>query len=71
MKDILRMLLGIGIFLIVFVFFTIVPMTPIKVLILFGTVCVIAFIVAGIQIYLDRKNLAKLDEITDEDEDEN
>ncbi|MCH5242641.1 MAG: hypothetical protein J1F67_09515 [Muribaculaceae bacterium] len=63
MKDILRMLLAIGLVLIALVIFSVFDITSLKLLILLGVGMVIAFIIAGVQIFLDRKNLAKLDEI--------
>ena len=69
MKDILRMLLAIGLVLIAFVIFSVLDITSLKLLILLGVGMVIAFIIIGVQIFLDRKNLAKLDEIDLKDTD--
>ena len=63
MKDILKMLLGIGLVLIAFVIFSVFDITSLKLLILLCVGMVVAFIIAGVQIFLDRKNLAKLDKI--------
>ena len=57
------MLLAIGLVLIALVIFSVFDITSLKLLILLGVGMVIAFIIAGVQIFLDRKNLAKLDEI--------
>ena len=63
MKDILRMLLAIGLVLIALVIFSVFDITSLKLLILLDIVMIVAFIITGVQIFLDRKNLAKLDEI--------
>ena len=67
MKDILRMLLAVGLVLIAFVIFSVFDITSLKLLILLGIGMVIAFIIAGVQIFLDQKNLAKLDEIDEQE----
>ena len=66
MKDILRMLLAIGLVLIALVIFSVFDITSLKLLILLGIGMVVGFVIAGIQIFLDRKNLTKLDEVTED-----
>ena len=67
MKDILRMLLAIGLVLTAFVIFSVFDITSLKLLILLGVGMVFAFIIAGVQIFLDTKNLSELDEIDEQD----
>ena len=69
MKDILRMLLAIGLVLIALVIFSVFDITSLKLLILLGVGMVVSFIIAGVQIFFDRKNMAKLDEIDLKDTD--
>ena len=66
MKDILRMLLAIGLVLIALVIFSVFDITSLKLLILLCIGMVVAFIITGVQIFLDRKNLAKLDDLEEE-----
>lgn len=56
----MKIFLGIIVFIAVLII--LMNVTAIQLLILWGIGAVIAFIVAGIQIFLDRKNLAELDE---------
>ena len=65
MNEILRMLLGIGLFVVAFLLFSFLSSFQVLMLIVIGIA--IALAVAGIQIFLDRKNLAKLDDIDDEE----
>lgn len=68
MKKILKITGGIFLFLIVSIILMFLSASQVFLLILLGGA--IVFIIAGIQIFLDRKNLAKLDEI-DLDESDN
>ena len=61
MNDILRMLLAIGLVLIAFVIFSVFDITSLKLLILLGIGMVIAFIIAGVQIYLDDIDLDEIE----------
>ena len=66
MKEFLRILLDIGLVLITFVIL-IFDITSLKLLILIGISGGVAFTVTGIQIFLDRKNLEKMDELDNQD----
>ena len=61
------MLLAVGLVLIAFVRFSVFDITSLKLLILLGIGLVVGFIIAGIQLFLDRKNLAKLDDLEKEE----